>query len=250
MKGETHEKLTQYAGQYPFNGTVNETKSEVKANSVTIDEFMEIFEAQIDKAVGKDVTKNGAKVNDYNTNEYKDAEGEIDYSKFIYYTGSVELENQTAKGFFDPTTDQYKALSAVNELMFAYSTDTGCLKSYMGYVVSPYKTEFVSEFEYAAQYVVKQGVGSYVVAPSDYGWHIIYCSFVYDADDGDVFGGFKEAEMKVEGTFSYLFYESLKATSATSYTNTVKSQLVNEYNNEKAVTLYTKAYKDLLELDR
>ena len=146
--------------------------------------------------------------------------------------------------------DSYKALSAINELMFAYSTDTGCLNTYMGYVVSPYKTEFVSEFEYAAQYVVKQGVGSYVVAPSDYGWHIMYCSFVYDADDGDVYGGFKTDEMEVEGTFSYLFYESLKATSATSYTTTVKADIVNGYKNDKAVTLYTEAYEDLLELDK
>ncbi|MBR6703256.1 MAG: hypothetical protein IKL76_01710, partial [Clostridia bacterium] len=110
-------------------------------------------------------------------------------------------------------------------------------------------TDFVSEFEYAAQQAVLGGVGSYVVAPSDYGWHIIYCSFVYDADDGDVYGGFKADEMEVEGTFSYLFYESLKSTSASSYTTTVQNQLLNQYNNDKAVTLHTKAYQDLLDLD-
>ena len=247
MKGETHEKLTQYAGQYPFNGTVNETKSEVKANSVTIDEFMEIFEAQIDKAVGKDVTKNGAKVNDYNTNEYKDAEGEIDYSKFIYYTGSVELENQTAKGFFDPTTDQYKALSAVNELMFAYSTDNGCLNTYMGYSVSPYGTNFVKEFEKAAQDVVAQGVGSYAVCLTDYGWHIVYCSFSYKEGyigaNNSVYGGYVDAEKDVEGTFSNLFYNYIKDKAYTNYSNEQQNKILKKY--EKCATRYEAKYKDL-----
>ena len=262
-----YKKLTQYTGAYPYKGKVElkDDKYEFTPTKMKIDSFIDEMEEYIDFALGANSSTDLAKGSKltanygdkvYDTKYVDTVTDKTDFSKFMYYEGKVALQHTNRSDFFnakvgatDTDNDSYKALSAVNELMFAYSTDTGCLNSYMGYVVSPYKTEFVSEFEYAAQHVVKKGVGSYVVAPSDYGWHIIYCSFVYDADDGDVFGGFKANEMEVEGTFSYLFYESLKATSATSYTNTVKAQLVNEYNTDKVVTLHTKAYKDLLALD-
>jgi hypothetical protein len=134
--------------------------------------------------------------------------------------------------------------------MFAYSTDTGCLNTYFGYAVSPYKTDFVSEFEYAAQQVVQKGVGSYMVAPSDYGWHIIYCSYKFTG--GEVYGAYDHAQAtgdaKVEGSFSNMFYESLKATSATNHATAMQNTVLNKHKD--AVTLYTKRYQDLLELDK
>lgn len=262
---DRYEKLTQYAGQYPYNGKAelvddewDFTPNKMKIGTATESGFIQEMEAYINHVVGSNVAS-GDWLTSYNDTVYTDSTTKkVDYSKFMYYAGKVNLaQDFKASDFFNAkvgATEEanayYQALSAVNELMFAYSTDTGCLNSYMGYVVSPYKTDFVSEFEYAAQQAVLGGVGSYVVAPSDYGWHIIYCSFVYDADDGDVYGGFKANEMEVEGTFSYLFYESLKSTSATSYTTTVQNQLLNQYNNDKAVTLHTKAYQDLLDLDK
>ncbi len=266
---DKYEKLSQYAGQYPYKGKAelvddewDFTPNKLKIGTATEYGFIQEMEAYINHVVGSTVAS-GAWLdasygtNDYNTVYTNATTKKVDYSKFMYYAGKVNLtQDFKASDFFNEkvgATNEvnayYQALSAVNELMFAYSTDTGCLNSYMGYVVSPYKTDFVSEFEYAAQQAVLGGVGSYVVAPSDYGWHIIYCSFVYDADDGDVYGGFKADEMEVEGTFSYLFYESLKSTSASSYTTTVQNQLLNQYNNDKAVTLHTKAYQDLLDLD-
>ena len=268
---DKYEKLSQYAGQYPYNGKaeLKDDEWDFTPKKLTIDKFIAEMEGYINYVVGStvasgirqdatygiQVTPDGDKLVD--TVYTNSATKKVDYSKFMYYEGKVNLtQDFKASDFFNEkvgATEEvnayYQALSAVNELMFAYSTDTGCLNSYMGYVVSPYKTDFVSEFEYAAQQAVLGGVGSYVVAPSDYGWHIIYCSFVYDADDGDVYGGFKANEMEVEGTFSYLFYESLKSTSASSYTTTVQNQLLNQYNNDKAVTLHTKAYQDLLDLD-
>ena len=267
---DKYEKLSQYAGQYPYNGKAELVEDEwdftpkkLKIGTATEYGFIQEMEAYINHVVGSDVTSGtwldaSYGTNDYNTVYTNSATKKVDYSKFMYYAGKVTLtQDFKASDFFnekvgatEESNAYYQALSAVNELMFAYSTDTGCLNSYMGYVVSPYKTDFVSEFEYAAQQAVLGGVGSYVVAPSDYGWHIIYCSFVYDVDDGgDVYGGFKANEMEVEGTFSYLFYESLKSTSASSYTTTVQNQLLNQYNNDKAVTLHTKAYQDLLDLD-
>ncbi len=249
-KTSEYESLKHYLGKYPYNGTAAQNDDgewEFKPNKLDVDGFISEMENYINYAVGSDVTS-GAKYEKYNDTVYTE-DGVVDYSKFIYYTGKVTLENTNrAQYFYAENNDSYAALSAVNELMFAYSTDPGCLNSYMGYLVSPYKTDFVSEFEYAAQYAVKQGVGSYVVAPSDYGWHIIYVAFVYDADDGDVYGGFNAADVEKEGTFSNLFYESLKSTSATSYTSDAQNAILNEYKSSG--TRYVSRYQDLLDLDK
>ncbi len=251
------EKLGHYAGKYPFNGTVDTTGDEweVKANSVSIDEFIDIFETQISATEGVTTTTvSNASGDDthpyYATTQYKELGAkDYDYSKFVYYEGKVNFtETQTNAGFFNPETQQYKALSAVNELMFAYSTDTGCLNTYMGYSVSPYGTQFVKEFEYAAQEVVKKGVGSYMVCATDYGWHIVYCSFSYTAN-GDVYGGYVEAERETEGTFSNLFYESVKESAYNNYSTEKQSKVLLEYNNDATVTRFQKRYQDLLDLD-
>lgn len=249
-KTDEYQSLKHYLGQYPYNGKATQNADgewKFTPNKLDVDGFISEMENYINYAVGSDVT-GGSKYEKYNDTVYT-TNGVVDYSKFIYYTGKVELENtDRAQYFYAENNDSYAALSAVNELMFAYSTDPGCLNSYMGYLVSPYKTSFVSEFEYAAQYAVKQGVGSYVVAPSDYGWHIIYVAFVYDADDGDVYGGFKAEDVEKEGTFSNLFYESLKSTSATSYTSDAQNAILNEYKTSG--TRFVSRYQDLLDLDK
>lgn len=245
---EKYEKLGQYFGAYPYNGEAKEVDGEWKftPNKLSVDGFISEMEGYINYAVGSSVAS-GAKKAEYNQTVYT-KDGVVDYSKFLYYTGKVNLTNTSRSDFFyAENNDAYKALSAVNELMFAYSTDTGCLNTYMGYVVSPYKTDFVSEFEYAAQYAVQQGVGSYVVAPSDFGWHIIYTAFVYDADDGDVYGGFKADDVDKEGTFSNLFYESLKSTSATNYATDAQNAVLNAYKT--SATRYVSRYQDLLDLE-
>ena len=256
-----YEKLTQYAGQYAFNGTVSEDKSEVKANAVDIDEFMEIFEGYVEEISGCDAT--GNTVDAYNVDlakgesYYKTVNGkkEIDYSKFVYYTGKVDLGTVSSADFFNAETSAYKALSAVNELMFAYSTDTGCLNKYMGYSVSPYGTQFVKEFEYAAQQAVNSGVGSYTVCATDFGWHIVYTSFVYE--EGYVYGDYNHIEAvgdpetgvdPVEGSFSYMFYESLKSTAISNYTTENQSRVLNTYS-ASSTTRFQDAYQDLLDLD-
>lgn len=255
-----YESLSHYLSNYAFNGTVSEDRSEVTANKVaSIDAFMQIFEEEIRKALpeGTTTTVEGSKESDYTSGEYykddaKTGKEVVDYSKFVYYSGKVNFsETQTAAGFFDETTEQYKALSVVNELMFAYSTDTGCLNTYMGYSVSPYGTNFVKEFEYAAQEVVKEGVGSYKVCLTDYGWHIIYCSFSFNSSymgtDGDVYGGYVHADKDTEGTFSNLYYEYVKESAYSNYTTEQQNKLLKQYDNDTCVTRYEKRYKDLFE---
>lgn len=86
-----------------------------------------------------------------------------------------------------------------------------------------------------------------MVAPSDYGWHIIYVTFVYEAN-GDVYGGFNAEDVEKKGTFSNLFYESLKSTSATNYTKDAQNAVLNEYKTSG--TRYVSRYQDLLDLDK
>ena len=252
VETKRYEALTQYAGMYPYNGVVVEGEHEYEftPNKLTIDQFLSEMEGYINYVVdgnAKSGKAKGEKISAYQTTEYLGENDVVDYSKFMYYEGKVALgETKAADYFKAEDNDAYKALSAVNELMFAYSTDTGCLNTYMGYAVSPNKTNFVPEFEYAAQYAVSKGVGSYVVCATDYGWHIIYVSFVYG--EGDVYGGYNAAEKDVKGSFSNLFYESLKATTASNYSSEIQNNVLNVYNKEDNVTLYKSRYQDLLDM--
>ena len=187
--------------------------------------------------------------------EYKiEDEAIADWSQFIRYEGQFDVTNTDPNYFFvenvnGVANDSYKVLSAFNELMFAYSTDTGCLNTYMGYAVSAVKTSFVSEFEYAAQYAINTyGVGGYVVCPSDYGWHIIYVSAVYEG--GEVYDGFNVNEVELEGSFSYKFFEALKSSTATQHTTAVQNKVLNDSNNDDCVERFQSAYQDLLDLDK
>ncbi len=248
-----YKELGQYYGQYPYNGAVTKDedgKYTCKPNQLSIDEFIAEMEAYL-KYAG--LTASGGKSGGYVTNgDYKQTDGKFNYADFLYYEGKVNVGANTVEArsdYFVKGTDAYKAVSVVNELMFAYSTDTGCLNKYMGYTVSPYKTSYMAEFEYAAQYAINQGPGSYVVCPTDYGWHVIYVPFVYD--EGEVYD-FKWEEREEEGTFSYLFYESLKSSSSnsSSYASMIQNQILTKYNTDTCVKLYKNRYKDLLSLDK
>ncbi len=253
-----YDELKQYAGSYAYNGSVDKTDADdwkATPNKVDIDQFISIMENHINTTVGNSaVVAKGDKVSAYAEENivYTDDKEEVDYSKFVYYKGSVSgLGNATADEYFYAESDMYKAVSAVNELMFAYSTDTGCLNKYYGYAVSPYGTDFVKEFEYAAQEAVRGGAGTYVVCATDYGWHIVFASFVFGAD-GDVYSGYNHADAvgdaKKEGSFSNLFYESLKASAVQSGSTEAQNTVLNKYNNDDSVTLFKSRYQDLLNL--
>ena len=237
-----YELLDHYAGKYAY------TKETTK-----IDGFMKIFEDYIAEISGATVT--GAKNPNYATTiDFNGTNNKMDhdeYANFTYYAGKVELDSTAPSNYFKRDSQQYKALSAVNELIFAYGTDPGAFNSYMGYKVSPQEgsTGFVKEFEWAAQEVVKAGVGSYAVCLTDYGWHILYCSFVYNG--GDVYGGYNHAERETEGTFSNLYYETMKEAAFSSYATETQTRLIREYDNETTgcVERIEKNYKDLLEMD-
>ena len=250
---DKYEKLTHYAGSYAYQGTWENGKA-TPDKTMHIDDFIKEMEDYINFNLGKTGENKAAKKFDetvwksnYNTASYTNEFDKVtDYSNFMYYAGKVSFDSYDAADYFNEDSQAYKALAAVNELMFAYSTDPGCLNSYMGYAVSAYKTSFVNEFEYASQWVVERGVGTYAVVPSDYGWHIIYCSYKFEG--GAVYGNdFVTTNMEVEnGSFYNLFYESLKDTSATNHANAVQSAVLSKYKD--SVTLFTERYQDLLDL--
>lgn len=249
---ERYEELTHYLGQYPYNGTVTRDKdgkiTAVRPNSLSINDFISEFENYINYTLGGTKTSGSAAATYVADGDYTITDGKFDYSEFIYYTGSVALTDATLDHFFYEETDGYKAAAAVNELMFAYSTDPGCLNSYFGYEVSSITDKYVQEFAYAAQVAVKEGAGSYVVCATEYGWHIMYVSVSYELGNAYT-NGFVWAERETEGTFSYLWFEALKKSTADVRTQKMQKEALGEYNNGTAVKKYQSRYQDLLDLD-
>ena len=248
VENSKYEPLKHYAGNYAYNEDGLED----------IDAFINEFETYVVEQANlgiEDDTKKATlatpvkNLTFYTETNFKKPDGKVDYSKFTYYTGKVEFaEAPKASDFLNRESQQYKALSAVNELLFAYSTDPGSLNSYMGYAISPYTTNFVKEYEYAAQQVVAKGVGAYAVSVNQYGWHIVYCTFKFDG--GNVYGGYVEADKDKEGTFSNLFYETIKEAAYNNYATEEQNRVIREFNVDECVTRFKKAYKDLLEMDK
>ena len=276
---EQYERVPNYLGYYTYNGTVRRNDDEsytVRPNRITIDEFIAEMEGYLTQAanevsvegdgytVSEGVYVNGIAADDtinavadnttyYNrsVSDYYTESGAVDYSKFVYYAGQVNFTNGfDANQFFLAGSAENVAYSVMNELSFAYNTDTAGLNDYFGYVISTGATDYVPEFEYAAQYVCRQGAGSYVVVPSDYGWHVIYCTFSFVADEeGNVIAPytFNWDDRATEGTFSYLFYEALCADLVSEYASIRQSNAIEDFKD--CAVVYEDRYADLSGLD-
>ena len=254
-------RLKNYLGAYTYNGTWDAEARKYKPYTIDIDAFMDEMEGYLNYAFDGDdnvsVTKTmPSDYYDIDRDYYKTENGVkvVDYSKFVYRAGEVNFpDGYDANRIFEKGSRENTALSVINELSFAYNTDTAGLNTYLGYAVTANKTNFVSEFEYAAQQVVLNGGGSYMVVPSDYGWHIIYCTFSF-VDSAALAGTirtpyhFDETQKTTEGTFSYLFYESLKADAASTESSNRRTKIINSYQD--SYTLFEKRYSDLSNLDK
>jgi len=250
-KTDRYEAIPKYYGHYAYNGTVEYDEDEsdyngytLTPNKITVDEFITDMEGYLRYA---GLTCSGQYDFSYarTAAEFVDENGDIDYSKFIYYTGKVNVDYDP-NTMFKEDSSAYTAVSVINELMFAYSTDTGCFNKYLGYSVSVYDTSYVKEFEYAAKKAVESGVGSYTVCLTDYGWHIMYCSSVFT--EGEVYS-FNWDDIKTEGTFSYYFYEALKESTSGNATSVYESQIINKYSNDTCVVTYPERYAEYSALD-
>ncbi len=273
-----YEEIEKYTGLYSYNGIAylndDEETYTVIPNELSIDGVLNEFENYIEFVLG-DGTVDWSYYADGESLEYNDTtagnnayfsqtdftdgsgdEEEIDYSKFIYAYGTVDIKGEFEGNFNayaellnrDSESNAYKALSAVNELQYAYTTDTSVLSEYIGYTVSAYDTDYIEEFEYAAQYAINDGgAGSFIVCAGDYGWHIIYVTAVlepgkvsYEPDwDGRV---------DQEGTFENLFYEYVKTELENGSSNQQTNILYRYYKEDVTVTIYEERFEDLTSL--
>lgn len=256
-----YESAAHYSSAIAFDGDVDvaadgKIKSVTPSENKKIVDFVELMEEKLGEygTITRGTT-------DYKSNPAAE-NNEFKWQDFMLLRGKLDVGSEkVAAGtyFADKTSAQYKAVTAVNELVFAYGTDPGMLNSYIGYTVTPTCDEtFVKEFAYAAKEAVAGGVGSYTVCLTDYGWHIMYCNYVYDNNEnGAVYGSadeiFAEANMEngeyKEDTFARYFYESVKSKLEGS-SSIVQEKMLAAYNTENAVTKYTARYQDLLDMDK
>lgn len=255
-EGGRYKKLQAYDGRYSYNGKVivNEDESyTLIPNKLTIDDMLTEFSNYVNYVLDGKTDSNRVEMNKtanyYTTKEfYKDPETkkEIDYSLLTYATGRVKFDYDN-RNLMNPEADQYKAMSAVNELQFAYTTDTSVLSNYIGYSVTAYDTSYIKEFEYAAKEAVGRGVGSFAVCAGDYGWHLIYVTNVFEM--GETYTP-DWSNIDKEGTFENLFFESIKGNDLSDITTTNSDRILHDFNKDTTVVKYQKRYQDLLDLGK
>ena len=270
LTGETgtkYDAIKNYYGRYTYNGKVEVVEEaedghkhyKLTPTKIGIDKFIEELEGYLVHA-GLFIAEEHPEIDWRGKSGYykqaisdyyeDDSQTTVDYSAFLYYQNKVDFKADFKPSeIFHAGSKENTAMSVINELSFAYNTDTAGLNTYLGYAVSPYQTNFVKEFEYAAQQAVKGGAGTYTVAPSDYGWHIMYCTFSFaDGPEDQPFYTFDADDVEKEGTFSYQYFEALKSSSAQTYAEVVSSKAITAFIS--CATIYEKRYKDLTELDK
>jgi hypothetical protein len=221
---------------YPFNGTVVDNGTVTKDGDTVYkinskkQNITEIVENEFMGLFGTDVTL----LKDNTTNFYTEKDPTKDDFYYLY-TGKVNNNSE-------------ETLAKVNDFMFAYSTDTGCLNKYLGYAY-PNSSEFVAEFSRACEYVIGQGEGSFAVVATDYGWHIVYCTkTVQKTSDGEFVNEYtlNQDEFGVEDTFTQKFADEFLTTMQTKYYNQKKAELTTKFNISDYVKTYANKYKDLI----
>lgn len=265
---ERYADLEKYDGRYSYNGSVSENEDgsySLIPAKLTVDDVLSELESYVEYVMGGDTVTinkldsyNVADYTDYYTEDTKDLPDrlkQIDYSKFVYATGKVDLGVTSLSSFltdmFVKDSAAYKAMSAVNELQYAYTTDTAVLSDYIGYAVSAYDTDYIPEFEYAAQAAVDEGAGTIYVCSGDYGWHIIYVTATFDTAGGAVYGddvNWTAEYVLKEGTFQNLYYNWIKDSTLSDVTSARRSVINQQFGGDDTVTTYEDAYKDLLGL--
>ncbi len=253
VHSDRYEKLEKYEGKYSYNGTVVEGKDGsyiLVPEKLDIDDMLNEFVAYVNYVLG------GTNASYTKSTDYMDGveslkkDDEADYEKFIYASGKINLTDTDIANVVKVDSDQYKAMSAVNELQYAYTTDMGILSNYIGYSVSAYDTQYIKEFEAAAKKAVAEGVGAFNVCAGDYGWHLIYVTATFSNVGGDVYSNRNWATNKtVEGTFEYNFYEYIKSTDLSDASTSRRLMIISDFSDDTSVVLNEDAYDELLELD-
>ena len=266
---DRYKQLDKYYGEYAYNGNVYELEDggyQLIPNKLTIDDMLAEFKSYINYVLEDE---NAVTFTEYDpeayyakltedsfyTAETKDKEKakdrEIDYNNFIYMKGQVDLKIESdaiyRSELLKKDSTQYKALAAVNELQYAYTTDTGVLSQYLGYSVTLGDTTgYIKEFETAAHEAIERGAGAFNVCAGDYGWHLIYVTYTFSPENGEVYQPNWD-NIKVEGTFEYMFYEWLKSNDIAEISSTRRTQIMTQFNVDATVEKIQSAYQDLLD---
>lgn len=254
-ENKQYKALEKYDGRYSYNGTVKENTDgsyTLIPEKLDIDDMLEEFSAYINYVLGGEKVEYTLTENYYDVTDFTkpDDDKEIDYSLLVYASGKVNLSEKSVEDMLvtdkEHMTDRYKAMCAVNELQYAYTTDTGVLSQYIGYSVSAYDTSYIKEFEYAAQAAVREGVGSFKVCAGDYGWHLIYVTETFNTAGGAVYAPhFTEERVNTEGTFENRFYTWKKDAALAKEVSLNQETVLKEYNSEKSVSVFKDVYKDI-----
>lgn len=163
--------------------------------------------------------------------------------KKIYEKDNALTIGQTT--FTDELNDKF------NELMFAFSTDTGCLNKTYGYLSTPSNSDYVKEFANAARAVVTEGVGAYTVVATDYGYHIIICTNVIsDPYNPETDEAKFKADVLTEDTIAYK-YRNVKVNAVVdSEVSKIAKKFISEAKGKETTVSYNYgAFKDLVEKD-
>ena len=205
-----------------------------------------------------------ALVNDY---VYGGAEGEKTENDYdIYY-------DHSGSGAQKPAEYDEK----INELLFAFSTDSGSLNTYKGYVIKPpvdgtASEQYVKTFGDAGRALLSEGGYGYKVVASDYGYHFMFFSEVFTADYGfesledyleylgiergnDSWDEYLAARMgdweqfEKDNDYLYILANEFISDKLSAETTETKNNIVNLYRwgaQKDKVTVYESRYSDLL----
>lgn len=255
---DRYESFDKYYGMYTYNGIAVQNEDDsytLIPNKLDINDLLSEFENYIGFVAGNtDAVEYIIEANDayFNEDNFYYEEGstegdvkDIDYSKFMYAYGKVDLGGFTASDLMNKESLSYKIMSAVNELQYAYTTDTAVLSEYLGYDIGAYSTDYIAEFEYATQYAIREGgTGSFVVCAGDYGWHLIYVTYVLDP--GTTVYNPDWTRVETEGTFENLFYEMLRTSDLENASSRHQLDLLQAlYQEDSSVTVYEDRFSDL-----
>lgn len=101
--------------------------------------------------------------------------------EYLYGSSQTCVSGSSWYKKVEPTEKPADFDNKVNELLFAYSTDSGSLNTYKGYLVKSKvvvgaSETYVKEFADAAREVINMADGSYIIVETDYGYHVIFKS--------------------------------------------------------------------------
>ena len=204
--------------------------------------------------------------------------GRITDEMSAYSSNDALVNSIKEAGRYNQTIEEYD--EKINELLFAFSTDDGSLNTYKGYLIKPKvdtgSEQYVETFAEAGRQLLQQGKTngqSYVIVASDYGYHVMFFSEIFEAT-GELYDSLTDFLTKEnydldgkanweeyysammadffewEDTENYLYVlQSANVnTKLTSAYNKYTASLVAKYRHEQSgkVVINEDSYKDLI----